>query len=130
MNSPDKKRLARYLSTLSFSFSDLRAVITRSAMMFPFRDLVTLAGAKDLNAMEDLWRQDQRLVKQALDDLHEKLRGYTAHLHLANDKATNPYGFATVDTMERMSDLEKVTAGTSVISKEIKTPHKNCDCDT
>ena len=36
------------------------------------------------------------------------MRGYTAHLHLANDKLVNPYGFSTVDRMEHAAGLEKV----------------------
>ena len=108
MTSPDKKRLARYLSTLSYSLADIRSVIARSAMMFPFRDLATLARASDRQQVEDLWRRDQELVSASLDSMQEKLRGLTAHLHLANDKALNPYGFATIDRMEKMVEMEKV----------------------
>ena len=108
MNSPDKKRLARYLATLSFSLSDAMAVLTRSALMFPFRDVATLARSKNRVEMEDLWQKDQELVCASLESLQEKLRGYTAHLHLANDKMVNPYWFATVDRMEHAGDLEKV----------------------
>ena len=116
MNSPDKKRLARYLSVLSFAFSDVMAVITRSATMFPYPDLMKLAKAKDQGKMEDLWRADQLLVRSSLETMREKLRGFTAHLHLANDKALNPYGFATVDRMERTSELEKVATKTELES--------------
>ena len=108
MTSPDKKRLARYLSSLSYSLADISAVLARSALMFPFRDLMTLARAKDPQQVEDLWRRDQELVGASVVAMREKLRGLTAHLHLANDKAINPYGFATIDRMEKMADMEKV----------------------
>ena len=108
MTSPDKKRLARYLSVLQYAFADIRAVLARSAMMFPFRDIEVLARASDRQQVRDLWRRDQELVNTSLNAMEEKLRGLTAHLHLANDKALNPYGFATIDRMEKMAVMEKV----------------------
>ena len=108
MSSPDKKRLARYLSTLSFAFSDIMAVITRSAMMFPFPKLAVLARATDQAKARELWQQDQLLVRSALETMKEKLRTLNSHLQLANDKALNPYGFATIDRMEKFAEVEKV----------------------
>ena len=89
-------------------FAEVLAVITPSAMMFPFKDVAVLARGKDQKQMEDLWWDDQVLVRSALESMREKLRGFNAQLHLANDKTVNPYGFSTVDRMEQMSELEKV----------------------
>ena len=47
-------------------------------------------------------------MRSSLETMREKLRGFTARLHLANDKTVNPYGFSIVDRMEQMADLEKV----------------------
>ena len=46
--------------------------------------------------------------------MREKLRALSSHLQLANDKALNPYGFATIDRMEKFADVEKVATKTEL----------------
>ena len=109
MTSPDQKRTCRSLMMMEFLFTDLQHTLTKSAMMFRYEDAVKLSKMKDQELASGLWKEEQNLIKKGIDDMREYIKKEKAHLYLANDKSINKHGYATVDQMEKMEELEKVT---------------------
>ena len=64
---------------------------------------------KDQELASGLWKEEQNLVKKDLDKLRSLIKKEKAHLYLANDKSVNKHGYATIDQMEKMEELEKFT---------------------
>lgn len=109
MSSPDKKRTCRMVMMMEFVFSDLAATLAKSALMYPYEKAMKLSQMKDQELASGLWKEEQKLVKKGLDDMRALIKKEKAHLYLANDKSVNKHGYATIDQMEKMEELEKFT---------------------
>ena len=109
MSSPDKKRTCRMIMMMEFAFADLAHTMAKSALMFPYGKAMKMALMKDQELASGLWKEEQNLVKARLDALREIIKREKAHLYLANDKTVNKHGYATIDQMEKMEELEKFT---------------------
>lgn len=110
MSSPDKKRTCCMVMMLEFLHSDLAATLAKSVLMFPYERVLKLGQMKDQELAAGLWREEQLLVKKGLEDLKGQIAKEKAHLYLANDKSLNKHGYATIDHMEKMEELEKFTS--------------------
>ena len=109
MSSPDKKRTCRSLMMFDFFVSDMAATLAQSVQMYEYEDMLKLSKMRDQELAAGLWKAEQELIKKRLDDLLQHLKKELAHLHLANDKTINKHGYATIDQMEKMEELEKFT---------------------
>ena len=109
MTSPDKKRTCRMVMMMEFLFTDLASTVAKSVMLFPYEKAMKLARMKDQELASGLWKEEQKLIKKGLDDMRALIKKEKAHLYLANDKSVNKHGYATIDQMEKMEELEKYT---------------------
>ena len=109
MSSPDKKRTCRMVMMLEFLVTDLAHTVAKSVQMFPYEKAMKMTMMKDQELASGLWKEEQFLIKQRIDELWNLIKKEKAHLYLANDKTINKHGYATIDQMEKMEELEKFT---------------------
>ena len=108
MSSNDKKRLVRLLMETSYFCEDLKYTMRYSLPMRSLGELAALINSKGLAEATTIFEESQEKVRAAVDKVSEKIRHETSLVHLANDKS-NPHGFAAVDKMKALANLEAVT---------------------
>ena len=109
MSSNDKKHLIRLLMETNYFCEDLKYLMRYSLPFRSLGELAALINSKGLPDATAIFEDSQEKVKDAVNKVSEKLRHEMGLVHLANDKS-NPHGFAGVDKMKALSNLEAVTS--------------------
>ena len=109
MSSNDKKRLVRLLMETNYFCEDLKYILRYSLPMRSLGELASLINTKGIGPATKIFEDSQEKVKEAVDKVSEKLKHELGCVHLANDKS-NSHGFAAIDKMKSLSNLESVTS--------------------